>query len=276
MSRELHLLTPDTLSRETAGEHAPLVAPSADAALPVLVILHQEHSTPGRVGIALRARGHRLDIRRPRFGDPLPPTLEHHAGAVLFGGPMSANDTDEFVKQEIDWIGVPLLEQRPFLGICLGAQMLAKHLGARIAPHAEGRGEMGYYPIRPTQAGLDVCPDWPAHVYQWHREGFDMPSGCELLAEGDDFPVQAFRHGSVFGTQFHPDVTTATMYKWTTRGHQRLELPGARPRAEHFAQRAVHHYVETQWLGHFLDGWLANKHRLEVTPASDTRVLAAE
>src|ERR1700754_824248 len=85
--------------------------------LPVLIILHQEPSTPGRVGNALRALGYRLDIRRPRFGDALPETLERHAGAVIFGGPMSANDSDDYVRREIDWIEIPLREQRPFLGI---------------------------------------------------------------------------------------------------------------------------------------------------------------
>src|SRR5690242_20540360 len=90
---------------------------------PVLVVLHQESSTPGRIGNALRALGYALDIRRPRFGDPLPETLDEHAGAVILGGPMSANDGDDYVRREIDWIEVPLREQRPFLGICLGAQM---------------------------------------------------------------------------------------------------------------------------------------------------------
>src|SRR5690348_17229688 len=100
-------------------------APPA-AQRPVLVVLHQELSTPGRVGQHLVKRGIPLDIRRPRFGDPLPETLAGHAGAVIFGGPQSANDSDEFVRREIEWISVPLAEQRPFLGICLGAQMLAK------------------------------------------------------------------------------------------------------------------------------------------------------
>src|SRR5271170_1213663 len=123
------------------GSLPPASAPSSAAAslLPVLIVLHQETSTPGRVGNALRALGHRLDIRRPRFGDKLPETLEGHAGAVIFGGPMSANDSDDFVRREIDWIAVPLREQRPLLGICLGSQMLAKQLGARVAPHQIGR-----------------------------------------------------------------------------------------------------------------------------------------
>src|ERR1700736_970079 len=240
------------------GVQAAAVAPSTPKPLlPVLIILHQETSCPGRVGNALRALGHGLDIRRPRFGDSLPETLDDHAGAVIFGGPMSANDPDDFIRREIDWIAVPLREQRPFLGICLGAQMLAMQLGARVAPHPEGRAEIGYYPIRPTSAGLDICPNWPDHVYHWHREGFELPSGAELLAEGGDFPIQAFRSGHCFGFQFHPDVTYAMIHRWTTRGHARLELPGARPRHHHFADRAVHDVTERAWLKRFLDGWLA-------------------
>jgi GMP synthase (glutamine-hydrolysing) len=230
---------------------------AAKTRLPVLIILHQETSTSGRVGNALRALGHPLDVRRPRYGDALPETLEGHAGAVIFGGPMSANDPDDFVRREIDWIAVPLLQQRPFLGICLGAQMLAKQLGARVAPHPQGRAEIGYYPIHPTPAGLKVCPHWPDHVYHWHREGFELPHGTELLAEGGDFPMQAFRSGNCFGFQFHPDVTYAMMHRWTTRGAARLELPGAQPRHRHFADRALYDQAERAWLKRFLDGWLS-------------------
>lgn len=132
---------------------------------PVLVVLHQESSTPGRVGNALRALGHALDIHRPRFGDRLPETLDEHAGAVILGGPMSANDGDDYVRREIDWTEIPLREQRPFLGICLGAQMLAKQLGAAVASHLQGLTQIGYYPIRPARAGIALCPDWPAEVY---------------------------------------------------------------------------------------------------------------
>jgi GMP synthase (glutamine-hydrolysing) len=225
--------------------------------LPILIVLHQEHSTPGRVGYSLQRLGYRLDVRRPRFGDQLPQTMRDHAAAVIFGGPMSANDPDEFVRREIDWIAVPLMEQRPFLGICLGAQMLAMQLGARVAPHPQGRAEIGYYPIRPTPAGLTLCRHWPDHVYHWHREGFELPSGAELLAEGGDFPVQAFRSEHCFGFQFHPDVTYAMMHRWTTRGHARFELPGARPCHQHFADRARYDVAERAWLKRFLDGWLS-------------------
>eukprot|EP01035_Chromulina_nebulosa_P013783 gene13783-18265_t len=89
-------------------------------------------STPGRAGQMLAERGYRLDIRRPPLGQRLPDTLRNHSGAIIFGGPMSANDPDDYIREEIDWISVPLSENRPFLGICLGAQMLVKHLGGRV------------------------------------------------------------------------------------------------------------------------------------------------
>jgi GMP synthase (glutamine-hydrolysing) len=225
-------------------------------ARPVLIVLHQEQSSPGRVGQHLEARGVPLDIRRPRFGDPLPDTLAMHAGAVIFGGPMSVNDPDGYVAAEIEWIKVPLAEKKPFLGICLGAQMLARHLGATVGFHREGKVEAGYYPIRITPAGRAVMKDWPDFVYQFHREGFDLPAGAELLAEGDIFRVQAFRYGpAAFGIQFHAEVTHAMMCRWTTRGHDRLAMPGAKPRIEHFQDRPVYDPAIRTWLSDFLDRW---------------------
>lgn len=224
---------------------------------PILIVLHQENSTPGRIGRALKEQGFHLDIRRPRFGDSLPETLAEHDGVVVFGGPQSANSDEDFIRREIDWISVPLKEGKPFLGICLGAQMLARNLGARVYAHPEGHAEVGYYPIRPTEHGNAVCTPWPDHVYQWHREGFDLPTGTALLAEGDAFPVQAFRcNGAAYGLQFHPDVTHAMMCRWTTRGHERMQLPGAKPRAQHFADRAVHDLAARNWLAGFMAQWV--------------------
>ena len=95
-------------------------------------MLHQEIRAPAASANAASKQGFELDIRRPPLGDPLPETLADHAGAVVFGGPMSANDEDEFVRRETDWLAVPLRENRPFLGICLGAQMLVNHLGGKV------------------------------------------------------------------------------------------------------------------------------------------------
>jgi GMP synthase (glutamine-hydrolysing) len=255
-------MTPDAFGRRPIDRKRPH---NIDHPLPVLIVLHQETSTPGRVGNALRALGYALDIRRPRFGDPLPETLVEHAGAIIFGGPMSANDPDDYIRREIDWIAVPLNEQRPFLGICLGAQMLAQHLGATVAPHPQGRAQIGYYPIRLTAAGRALCGPWPDQVYHWHREGFSLPHGCELLAEGSDFPFEAFRYDNAFALQFHPDVTTAMMHRWTTRGDERLALPGARPRRDHFIQRAVHDVAERAWLTAFLECWLGGTTHMAAT-----------
>jgi len=235
--------------------------PRAQSAMlkPVLLILHQEHSSPGRVGQVLAKRGYPLDIRRPRFGDPLPETMDEHAGAVIFGGPQSANDQDDFVRREIEWIGVPLRDNKPYLGICLGAQMMARHLGARVSPHPDGCAEVGYYPIRPTEAGRQLCADWPGRVYQWHREGFELPSGGELLAEGDFFSVQAFRYGSGYALQFHPEVTHAMMYRWLVRGAHRMELPGAKQRHEHVADRFIYDPPAMNWLANFIDRWIGRR-----------------
>ena len=237
---------------------------SPDDKSPILIVLHQEHSTPGRVGRLLRERGHRLDIRRPRYGDPLPDTLEHHAGAVIFGGPMSANDPDDFVKAEIDWLDVPLREAKPYLGLCLGAQMLAKHLGGRVWVHPEGRAEIGYYPLVPTEAGEALGDTWgirwPSHVYHWHREGFDCPPGADTLATGDDFPTQAIRVGpSAFGFQFHPEVTHAMICRWTVVAAERLALLGAQDRTRQIDGRFQYDPHVAHWLDRFLDYWLANE-----------------
>lgn len=229
--------------------------------LPVLVILHQEGSTPGRVGRLLAERGHPLDIRRPRYGDRLPETLALHAGVVIFGGPMSANDQDAWLRTETDFIGVALKENKPFLGLCLGAQMLALHLGGKVCAHAGGRAEIGYYPIRPTRDGMDFAGQlgapWPTHVYHWHREGFNTPRGAVALAEGDDFPVQAIRYGeSAFGLQFHPEVTHAMVYRWTTLAAARLNVPGAQAAPLHHRGRFMYDPAVRLWLGMFLDRWL--------------------
>src|SRR5690606_1411277 len=129
----------------------------------------------------------------------------------IFGGPNSVHDEDAFIAREIDWLGVPLAEAKPLLGICLGAQMLARHLGGRVYCHADQRAEIGYYPIQPTIDGRALHDPWPCHVYQWHREGFELPFGATLLAKGGEaFPVQAFRYGrAAFALQFHPEVTYA-------------------------------------------------------------------
>jgi GMP synthase (glutamine-hydrolysing) len=77
-----------------------------------------------------------------------------------------------------------------------------------------------------------------------------------LLAEGDAFSVQAFRSGTGYALQFHPEVTHAMMYRWLVRGAHRMELPGTKQRHEHIADRAVHDHASRNWLAAFIDHWL--------------------
>lgn len=222
----------------------------------VLIVLHSERSTPGRVGLMLQERGYRLDIRRPCLGDELPRSMAHHAAAVIFGGPMSANDSDDWIMREIDWIGVPLREDKPFLGICLGAQMLSKHLGGTVAPHAEGLVEIGYYPLTPTPEGEGLGP-WPEQVYHWHREGLSLPGGATRLASSPFFETQAFRcNNSAFGLQFHPEVTRLTMHRWGVTGAHRFDLPNAQDSRAHLEANLRHDAAVRLWLGRFLTQWL--------------------
>ena len=226
------------------------------AAGTILVIVHQAHSTPGRIGQRLSLRGHGLDVRRPALGDPLPADLSGYAGVVIFGGPMSANDTHGYIREETDFSARVLAEARPLLGICLGAQIMARALGARVSPHQEGRCEIGYYPLSPTDAGKALL-DWPSHVYHWHSEGFDLPQGAALLATGQTFPNQAFRYGSnAYGLQFHPEVTREMMSVWIVRGAHRLALPGAQAGEAHLQGWERYDGAVDRWLDRFIDTWL--------------------
>jgi GMP synthase (glutamine-hydrolysing) len=217
--------------------------------LPVILVLHQQQSVPGFVGKWLEANGYPLDIRRPRFGDPLPTTLAHHAGAVIFGGPMSANDPEDYMRVETDWIGVALAEQKPYLGLCLGAQMLARLLGAKVTLDASARVEIGYHPIAPAGAS-----EWPAHVYQWHKEGFELPASATLLAQSDGaFPNQAFQVGpKAVGLQFHPEITHGMVDGWTSRNPDKLLQTGAHGRDRQLADHEAFCPQVRTWFDRFM------------------------
>jgi len=233
--------------------------------LPVLIILHQARSAAGRVGQLLQAAGFPLDIRRPVLGEALPPTLTHHSGAVIFGGPMSANDEDDFIRQETEWLKVPLLENKPFFGICLGAQMLARQIGGRVARDAGGLVEAGWYPIEATSAGKDLF-DWPQKVYQFHREGiYDLPREAKILARGKTFPTQAFRFGEqAWGIQFHAELTQMMMQRWVVHGAVVFNDEGAQRGHEHLQGRLIYDAPLRTWLEQalnrvFVDGQRPNQ-----------------
>ena len=200
----------------------------------VLLIVHQKKSVPGHIGHLFEERGYKFDRRCPCLGDELPEELDRYAAVVIFGGPMSANDCwMPGIKKELDFVPRVLKAEIPFLGLCLGGQILARVLGADIKPHADGHIESGYTRIYPTEAGKDWFLDSNI-FYQWHREGFDTPSTATLIARGDIFPNQAFIYNKcAIATQFHPEITRDMIDRWTMHGAHRLNRPGAQPRQAH-------------------------------------------
>ena len=101
----------------------------------------------------------------------------------------------------------------PFLGICLGAQILVKYLGCKVEKNPKEFSEIGFYKIQPTENGIKMFQSQDV-FYQFHTEGFELPSGCELLAKGDIFTNQAFRYKNCYGLQFHPEVNIYLHLKW--------------------------------------------------------------
>jgi GMP synthase (glutamine-hydrolysing) len=172
---------------------------------------------------------------------------------------MSANDDNElpFIRAELDWIAIALASRKPYLGICLGAQLLARALGAEVAPHLHGQREIGYFDLQPTPTGQPYISD-PMAVYHWHSEGFDLPAGALKLATGKTFPNQAFAYEAAFGLQFHPEITAQLIDEWTTRGAEQLDLPGAQPREMHFYHHQQYGAKVDTWLDTFLDTWLSS------------------
>jgi GMP synthase (glutamine-hydrolysing) len=136
-----------------------------------------------------------------------------------------------------------------------------KHLGGTVTGHCDGCAEIGFYRLEATEAGRRIG-EWPEMVYQWHREGFDLPKDATLLARGDIFENQAFSvNDTAFGIQFHGELTYAMACRWTVRGAARFDLPKAQSRPEHMAGWFRYDPAIRAWLWNFLDTWLAQDKR---------------
>jgi len=172
---------------------------------------------------------------------------------------MSVNDEEDFLKKEISWIGEILNTNVPFLGICLGAQLIAKYLGCKVEKNNNNLSEIGFYKILPTSKGLKM---FESHniFYQFHSEGFQIPSGCELLAKGDIFNNQAFRYKNSFGLQFHPEVNTYLHLKWLflvlIKKPHVLFKKGAQNIFNQLFLRIKYNNSISKWLDSFLDDYL--------------------
>ena len=227
-----------------------------------LLVLHQKTSEAGDLGLKLITRGYNLEYVRPPLGDELPQDLKQYSVVVIFGGPMSANDNDEFIKKEIDWIKFVINSNVPFLGICLGAQILAKHLGCKIEKNSKNLSEIGFYKINPTSNGLKLFES-QSIFYQFHSEGFEIPTGCELLAKGDIFNNQAFKYKNCYGLQFHPEVNLYLHLKWVflvlIKKPHILFSKGAQNLFYQFKLRLKYNKSISKWLDNFLDNYLLNQ-----------------
>lgn len=225
----------------------------------IVVILHNPDSSTGMIGMKLRHFGYRLEIRCPVAGDALPP-LEQCDAAIVFGGKMSANDSVVLpaLDGELDWIRAIVTAGKPYLGICLGAQLLARAFGASVTRHCGRIVEIGYYSLYPTVEGFTThFGDAPEKFFQWHSEGFTIPQGGIKLAASDLFPNQAFRiRENAYGFQFHPEATLEQIRHWHVRDSEELLHPGAQTvRAQSLDAKRFTPIISC-WLDQFLTRWL--------------------
>ncbi len=155
-----------------------------------------------------------IDSESPR---PSEQSILQSSGLILLGGPMSANDPLPFLHHQLQVLEIALARQIPILGICLGAQLLARAAGGNIYRNHEK--EIGFYNVHLTSEGRadPVMGKLNAAecVFHWHSDSFDLPAGAELLATSSLTRNQAFRIGeSAYGLQFHPEVTPAMITQW--------------------------------------------------------------
>jgi GMP synthase-like glutamine amidotransferase len=183
-----------------------------------VVLQHVEWEGPGIIAREAEKRGCEVDIRRLDREDALPDP-EHLDGLVVMGGPLGAYEEDRypFLHKECELLGAVARFGKPLLGVCLGAQLLAKALGARVFP---GHGpEIGFGSIELTPTGredpLFAGADHSLPVFHWHGDTFTLPEGAELLASSQMYPHQAFRFGShAYGLQFHIEPDAHVWSAW--------------------------------------------------------------
>ncbi|MEO0937822.1 MAG: glutamine amidotransferase [Pseudomonadota bacterium] len=218
----------------------------------LLCVRHGAGPTDDRVTTWCVQNGITADIRRPFQGDLCGDITPDLAGVVVFGGMFDADseEVNTFLKEEYRVIDAALAANLPFLGICQGAQMLARALGA----WAGGRGdshEFGYYEVAPTAAGADFLPG-PMHFTQAHWHTFDIPEGATHLASSALYPNQAFQHGKALGVQFHPEVTIEGFRRWQV-GNSAYGKPGCQDPATQERLMLAHDRAQAEWFYALMD-----------------------
>ena len=225
----------------------------------VILVTHDEGPRDDRASRFLIERGIEVAWTCPPEGGGLPEPKDGFDAAIVYGGVDSVNAAEEkpYLRAEIDWIARWIAAGRPYLGICLGGQLLARALGAPVGPHPERLHERGFVEVTPTGPGREILPG-PLHLYEAHWEGFEAPRGSVLLMTGPTFPNQAFRHGeTAYGFQFHPEVTPEMMVRWMDQDGGKMSQPGVHPRERQIADSKRYDRPMANWFEGFLTKWTA-------------------
>jgi GMP synthase-like glutamine amidotransferase len=184
----------------------------------VLIIKHVEIEGPGLVEDCLKGERIPYQIINLESGIHLP-KLDDFSAVVILGGPMNVYEEDRypFLREEDHFIKESIQRGKKVLGICLGAQLIAKALGAKVTKALVK--EIGWFDVSLTGAGLhdplfSRLPE-TFSVFQWHEDTFNIPSAGRLIATSNPVPHQAFRYGeNAYGLQFHLEVTEEMIREW--------------------------------------------------------------
>ena len=185
----------------------------------ILVVQFQTNGGPEAFGAALEARGAGLDIRNREGGDGLPAHGGGHDALLVLGGVMNAHEDAAYpyLPQSVALIRDFHGRARPVLGICLGAQLIARAFGGRV--HRLDAPELGFVEVAPNRAAaadpLLAGMAAPRSIMQWHYDGFELPAAAELLATSRACRHQVFRMGETsHGFQCHFEVSRALVEGW--------------------------------------------------------------
>ncbi len=195
----------------------------------VLVFQHDPFEDLGFFAEVLEKQGADYRVLRLFEGEMPAEDWQHIGALIILGGPMSVGEEDQFqfLRWEKRIIRAAIDEAVPILGICLGAQLISESLGTKIY-HGPVK-EIGWSPISITPHGqvdslLGYLPE-SATVFQWHGDGFELPQGAIHLASSVNFKTQAFRVGkSIYGLQFHLEVTPTMIERWIDERSKDLAL----------------------------------------------------
>jgi GMP synthase (glutamine-hydrolysing) len=151
------------------------------------------------------------------------------------------------------WIDRCLENDIPLLGLCLGGQLIAHALGAKVGPHDAGLHEFGYYPIRSVDTEEHFLSG-ELYVMQCHYQGFELPEGARLVAQGISYPNQAFAFGkNTYGLQFHPECTLTTLARWQNSDWAPWGQPGAQTKDQQDTLAALHNGPMRDWFLNFVE-----------------------